>query len=352
MFQSSKSSGHGRLRPVLHPSISSQTPTPIGQPKLLIKDDDYTVPDLENAMKALHISRARSFRNHSSNPKARLPNKVPSSKSPKTDRGKSTFHQIHDLLKSNKVIQRSNYKPASVEEVDSFASDDETLVSESTIGDRNTDEAIQSQTPSPKRVRTTTKVSRGADGESKVMGAMNIVGSPLLSPDNITLLKMIPLGIYEKVSITKDGVTLTESGVETFVPRCLEDTFKDSVPLRRSTPYSVTFSDTMSSAPKPEYTSSEKASKGPACTENRTSHPVANSDAELPPRAKMEQAYKSQTLSNYTLPDKGFFVKCRLFGCWGQSPLWLLGTITGPTRLLLRELQILTQQYCQLPIFW
>lgn len=310
-------------------------PVTIGQPKLDVKDDDYSVIDLQNAVKALHMSRARSLRKLLPIFKAQNRIRDLSSKPLKDHKERSAVPSINHLLQSKRAIQKSNFKPASVEEADIFDSDDETLVSEPIVAGQNKDEAFKSQpsldfsspstSPSGREVRSATRISRGIDGETKVTGAMSFNGSPLLSPENSTLLKRLPPGVYEKIGMTKHGVLLTENGVETFVPRCLEDTFRDSIPLRRSTPYSVTFSDSTSPKPKARSvsyaatncgaeTSNDKARKGPARTEKS-----ANGDPELPPRAKMEQAYRDQKISNYMLPDKAFFIDCRFFGCWGES---------------------------------
>ena len=279
-------------------------------------------------MKTLRISRARSYGRLLTSSKAQ--HHTFSSKPLKSRKEEFTALSINDLLQTKTAIQSSNYKPASVEEADSFASDDETLVSESTIADRDRDEPFKSHyslnsnsstSPSRGGVRCTTKVSRGVDGEPRVAGAMSFDGSPLFSPENVMLLRRIPPGIYDDIRVKKDGVTLTENGVDTFVPRCLEDTFKNFVPLRRSTPYSVTFTD--STPPKPNAPdASNSATKRAAEPSDDKASPARNeksANAELPPRAKMDQAYRNQQIANYTLPDKAFFIDSRFSGCWGQS---------------------------------
>ena len=334
ILQASEPSPLDRLYPLPHHSSSFQMAPTTSQPKLAIMNQ-YSIKDLVSAMEALHISRARSHGRRLAASKAQHHINIFSSKPLKNRKEGSTVPAINGPLQINMAIQSSNYKPASVEEADSFASDDETLVSESNIADRDRDEALKSHyplnssssstSPSGREVRSTTRISRGIDGETKVTGVMSFNGSPLLSPENSTLLKRLSPGVYEKVVMTKNGVLLTENGVETFVPRCLEDTFRNSIPLRRSTPYSVTFSDSTSSKPKTRSvsyaathcgagTSNDKAKEGPARTEKN-----ANQNSELPPRAKLEQAYRDQKIANYTLPDKAFFIDCRFSGCWGQS---------------------------------
>ncbi|KAG7007330.1 hypothetical protein G7Y79_00010g028310 [Physcia stellaris] len=265
-----------------------------------------------------------------------------SSKSLKVHKESSTIPSIKNLLKSRSAIQKSNFKPASV--IDASESDEEHGLAKSSVADSaketkntrwnsppcpNTSQKTEARTPSNGHpspvVKPTTRISRTLDGKITATGAMNFSGSSLFSPENAELLSRIPSGVYEQISIAGSGITLTENGVATFVPRYLEHTFEDSVPLRRSTPYSVIFSDSTSSESKARDASNaatkcgaetlnDKARESPARTEK-----PANGSSDLPPRAKLEQAYRHQKISNGMLPDKAFFINGRFSGCWGQS---------------------------------
>lgn len=310
-FQASKRSEARSYSSPNH-SASATIPPSISQPKLSTEEDDYSMADLRKRMEALHLSRIRSSTNSSI--------KSSRSRALKINTQRSVVPQIKDVLTSMRSTSGSNYKSASVEEADSLESGDKTFLSESTVADRNREEELKSRShldlTGGREVRSTTRISRGVDGETRVTGVMSFPGSPLLSPENATLLKRIPPGIYERICMKKDGITITENAVDTFVPRCLEETFTNTVPLRRSTPYSVSFSNSTSSEKKLRNVNCAGTNREAANTKNRPAH---TENHELPPRAKLEQAVRDQTISDRTLPDKAFFMDCRFLGCWGQS---------------------------------
>lgn len=282
-------------------------------------------------MEALHLSRIRSSTNSSI--------KSSRSRALKINTQRSVVPQIKDVLPSMSTTNGSNYKSASVEEADMLDSGDETFMSESTVAVQDDREEFNSQSlldvnssipyPSGSRMKFTTRISRASDGNITVTGAMNFSGSSLFSPENAELLSRIPSGVYEQIGIAESGITLTENGVKTFVPRCLERTFEDSVPIRRSTPYSLAFKKSTSPGHprmEPPQTSTKikaasaesKKMDSDSRAESTRNTCLANDSIASPSGTEENLTFKKLALSQKNLPNGATFIKCQFSGCSGE----------------------------------